>query len=212
MGDPPTARTGGEPTAHNAFSLGLRGGSPVTLVQRISGLGALVLGSAALAIGFAVRVGLDPLLESRATYIFFVPGVVAAAVGGFWPALAATALGAAAGIAADAITGEVLFGDALAAAVFLLMGFFIALGGGWLRRVREREAATTRDLAQREAHLTSILRTVPDAMIVIDEAGLIRDFSNTAERQFGWSADEVTGKNVSMLMPSPYRDQHDQYL
>ena len=49
-------------------------------------------------------------------------------------------------------------------------------------------------------------------MIVIDEHGLMRSFSLTAERLFGWSADEVIGKNVSLLMPSPYRQEHDSYL
>ena len=47
--------------------------------------------------------------------------------------------------------------------------------------------AVNADLAEREAHLRSILETVPDAMIVIDEAGLIRSFSQTAERLFGWT-------------------------
>lgn len=64
----------------------------------------------------------------------------------------------------------------------------------------------------REAHLRSILDTVPDAMVVIDETGHIQSFSSTAERLFGYSAAEVTGQNVSLLMPSPYREQHDQYL
>ncbi len=64
----------------------------------------------------------------------------------------------------------------------------------------------------REAHLASILATVPDAMIVIDHQGLIQSFSATAERLFGYTADEVTGRNVSMLMPSPYREQHDAYV
>jgi two-component system sensor kinase FixL len=49
-------------------------------------------------------------------------------------------------------------------------------------------------------------------MVLIDEAGLIRDFSHAAERLFGWTADEVSGKNVSMLMPAPYREAHDGYL
>jgi two-component system sensor kinase FixL len=49
-------------------------------------------------------------------------------------------------------------------------------------------------------------------MVVIDEAGLIRDFSQAAERLFGWSAAEATGRNVSMLMPEPYREAHDGYL
>ncbi len=64
----------------------------------------------------------------------------------------------------------------------------------------------------REAHLRSILDTVPDAMVVIDEAGHIQSFSSTAERLFGYSAEEVAGQNVSLLMPSPYREHHDQYL
>lgn len=64
----------------------------------------------------------------------------------------------------------------------------------------------------REAHLRSILETVPDAMIVIDERGYILSFSAAAERMFGFSEDEVLGENVSMLMPSPDRERHDGYL
>ncbi|HRD27074.1 MAG TPA: PAS domain S-box protein [Caulobacter sp.] len=67
-------------------------------------------------------------------------------------------------------------------------------------------------LREREAHLRSILDTVPDAMVVIDIHGLIQSFSATAERLFGWSAADVIGRNVSMLMPQPYRDAHDGYL
>ena len=67
-------------------------------------------------------------------------------------------------------------------------------------------------LREREAHLRSILDTVPDAMVVIDIHGIIQSFSTTAERLFGWSAAEVIGRNVSMLMPQPYHDAHDGYL
>ena len=63
-----------------------------------------------------------------------------------------------------------------------------------------------------EAHLRSILATVPDAMVVIDERGTILSFSAAAETMFGFSEDEVTGRNVKMLMPSPHREQHDGYL
>jgi two-component system, LuxR family, sensor kinase FixL len=63
-----------------------------------------------------------------------------------------------------------------------------------------------------EARLRSILRTVPDAMIIIDERGLIESISTTAERLFGYSAEEVVGKNVSTFMPSPDRERHDGYL
>lgn len=63
-----------------------------------------------------------------------------------------------------------------------------------------------------ETHLRSILATVPDAMIVIDEQGLILSFSAAAEKLFGFSEAEVVGENVSMLMPSPDRERHDGYL
>jgi two-component system sensor kinase FixL len=64
----------------------------------------------------------------------------------------------------------------------------------------------------REAHLASILETVPDAMIVIDERGIIHDFSAAAQRTFGYAAEDAVGQNVKMLMPSPYRENHDAYL
>jgi two-component system, LuxR family, sensor kinase FixL len=68
------------------------------------------------------------------------------------------------------------------------------------------------DLASREAHLTSILETVPDAMIVINVRGIVQSFSVAAERLFGYGPNEVIGKNVKMFMPSPYRDNHDGFL
>ncbi len=67
-------------------------------------------------------------------------------------------------------------------------------------------------LPEQEAHLRSILETVPDGMIVIDERGIIRSFSVAAERIFGYAAGEVCGRNVSLLMPSPHREQHDEYI
>lgn len=63
-----------------------------------------------------------------------------------------------------------------------------------------------------EARLRSILQTVPDAMIIIDERGCIESLSTTAERLFGYASDEAFGRNVSLLMPSPYREQHDAYI
>lgn len=63
-----------------------------------------------------------------------------------------------------------------------------------------------------EAHLRSILATVPDAMVVIDEQGTILSFSAAAEKMFDYQESEVIGRNVRMLMPSPDRERHDQYL
>ncbi|QND43431.1 PAS domain S-box protein (plasmid) [Rhizobium leguminosarum bv. viciae] len=68
------------------------------------------------------------------------------------------------------------------------------------------------ELRERQAHLQSILATVPDAMIVIDDKGCIASFSTAAEQLFGYSAHEAIGQNVSMLMPSPDREAHDGYL
>jgi two-component system sensor kinase FixL len=79
------------------------------------------------------------------------------------------------------------------------------------RDITEHRAAEDA-LRAREAHLRSILETVPDAMVVIDEAGRIQSFSAAAERLFGYESAEVLGQNVSILMPEPYRTQHDSYM
>jgi two-component system sensor kinase FixL len=74
---------------------------------------------------------------------------------------------------------------------------------------RDKAAATLRE---REARLSSILSAVPEAIIIIDEAGTIESFSPAAARQFGYGPEEVIGENVKMLMPNPYREEHDAYL
>jgi two-component system sensor kinase FixL len=62
------------------------------------------------------------------------------------------------------------------------------------------------------AYQRSILATVPDAMIVIDDHGHILSFSAAAERMFGYTAAEISGRNVKILMPAPDRDAHDRYM
>ena len=66
-------------------------------------------------------------------------------------------------------------------------------------------------LKTRESHLRSILDTVPDAMIVIDDHGVMQSFSTAAERLFGYRSEETLGRNVSLLMPEPDRTKHDGY-
>jgi phosphoserine phosphatase RsbU/P len=58
----------------------------------------------------------------------------------------------------------------------------------------------------------SVFQSLADALIVIDERGIIRSFSPSAERIFGYAASEVIGQNVSTLMPPPDRYNHDEYL
>jgi PAS domain S-box-containing protein len=67
-------------------------------------------------------------------------------------------------------------------------------------------------LKEREARLRSILETAPDAIITIDERGVIQSFSSAAEKLFGYAPGEVIGRNVKMLMPVPHRQNHDDYL
>ena len=74
------------------------------------------------------------------------------------------------------------------------------------------QRAAEQALRSSEEHLRSILSTVPDAMIVIDEQGAILSFSTAAERLFGYSEEEMRGANVSRLMPSPDRERHDTYI
>ena len=76
----------------------------------------------------------------------------------------------------------------------------------------DREKRLEDELRTRESHFRSILDTVPDAMIVIDEHGIMQFFSSAAERQFGYTEPEAIGKNISELMPEPDRSRHDGYL
>ena len=75
------------------------------------------------------------------------------------------------------------------------------------RRVEIEEA-----LRKSEERLRSIVESAVDAIIVIDDRGAIQAFNPSAERLFGYTVSDVIGRNVSMLMPSPDREQHDGYL
>jgi two-component system sensor kinase FixL len=164
-------------------------------------------------LGFAVRRMLDPVLTVQATYIFFTPAIiVASAVGGFGPGLLATVLGVAGGLYFAGDLPAPNMRELTSAAAFGAIGFGIAWFGGRFRRNRRAAAAAAEQVLARQAHLTSILETVPDAMIVIDERGIISDFSAAAQRTFGYSAQEAVGQNVKILMPAPYREAHDGYL
>jgi PAS domain S-box-containing protein len=75
------------------------------------------------------------------------------------------------------------------------------------RRVAMEEA-----LRKSEERVRSIVESAVDAIIVIDVRGTIQAFNPSAERLFGYRLDEALGRNVNMLMPSPDRERHDEYL
>lgn len=86
--------------------------------------------------------------------------------------------------------------------------------GGRLRILRD---ITIRRLAQLSLEntvgwLKGIMDTVVDGIITIDESGTVLSFNPSASRIFGYAAEEVVGRNVSMLMPQPYSSQHDSYI
>ena len=167
----------------------------------------------AIVLSLAGRTLITPSLHNEALFLYFVPPVLlAAGFGGLGPGLLATALGLAAAYF-EMRGGEAPAHTAIVSAIaFTLIGAGVSWGGEVLYRSRRRATVMTNNALAREAHLQSILDTVPEAMIVIDEAGVMQSFSIAAERLFGCSAADAVGKNVSTLMPEPYRHSHDNYL
>lgn len=79
------------------------------------------------------------------------------------------------------------------------------------RRAGERARLEER-LHDSEERWRSIVESAVDGIIVIDRRGRIESFNPGAQRLFGYDEHEVVGQNVSMLMPSPFREEHDGYM
>jgi two-component system sensor kinase FixL len=104
---------------------------------------------------------------------------------------------------------EIALGPAMVCAISCGLLLF---AGTAFRETQEQAARTRSDLEAQQAHLRSVLDTVPDATVVINDKCEMLTFNRAAIRQFGYTEDEVVGKNVSMLMPEPYRSRHDGFI
>jgi PAS domain S-box-containing protein len=82
---------------------------------------------------------------------------------------------------------------------------------GIIRDITERQR-TEQEVRRAAARLRAVLDTAVDGVILIDARGRVLMFNPACERLFGYGAGEVLGQNVKMLMPSPYRDEHDRYI
>jgi len=89
---------------------------------------------------------------------------------------------------------------------FVLLGIWMAVGVvmGYKHVLQARRES--------KARAQAILETTVDGIITIDAEGTIESFNPAAETIFGYDEEEVLGENVKMLMPSPYREEHDEYL
>lgn len=172
-----------------------------------------VVALAATAACAGLRMALGGVLDHDLVFLLFVPALLAsAAVGGAGPTLAAGVLSLVVSFAIIGFDKPLDAATLVHAAVFAGLTLAVAWLGDRMRRSADVASRSVAGLQAREAHLQSILDTVPDAMIVIDEHGIMQSFSSAAERQFGWTAAEAIGRNVSLLMPDPYKAAHDGYL
>ena len=159
-----------------------------------------------------VRLLLETTIANSGSSLLFAPAIlVAAMLGGLTPGLVATAVSLPL-VYYFLATGQNSAGTIVNLIVFAVVGAAIAWLGGSFQRARAQAQETAATLHRREAHLQSILDTVPDATVVIETDGIIVSFNSAAVRQFGYTPEEAVGLNVSMLMPTPYREQHDGYL
>jgi PAS domain S-box-containing protein len=165
------------------------------------------------------------LLGPRFPFLSLLPAIVAVAwYGGLGPGLWATALGA---LVAAYVFFEPRFSlhiddpaEVLALAIFASLGTAISLFSE--RRLRSEQAKrqaeeqalleTQGSLRESREQLGAVVRTAADAIFTIDARGIIHSVNPAAEKMFGYSADELIGHNVNMLMPYPYRNEHDGYL
>jgi PAS domain S-box-containing protein len=82
---------------------------------------------------------------------------------------------------------------------------------GVVADIHDRKAAEAA-LAASDERMRALVDTAPDAIVVMDASGIIQSFNQGAERIFDYTASDVIGRNISMLMPVPHAERHDAYI
>ncbi|WP_457660455.1 oxygen sensor histidine kinase FixL [Sinorhizobium medicae] len=179
---------------------------------RGDGISAYVLGTVAVLNILAIKLAFRELFGDSFLLLSLTPAVlVVAMVGGLKPITFAAGLSLLAASSLRWIENpfEPTIGELIAFSSTLLL--IVALGEV-LQAARRAIDRTEGVVRARDAHLRSILDTVPDATVVSATDGTIVSFNAAAVRQFGYAEEEVIGQNLRILMPEPYRHEHDGYL
>jgi two-component system sensor kinase FixL len=170
----------------------------------------------ALAAVVLLRYVFRDTLGLEVPYLQFYPAIIAAAwYGGFGPGTLTTALSAV--IAMYFLLPPDGFGvgdpaDVSSLVVFAGTGLVISWLKHRLQLTEEAQRSAAATATARAERLDAILNMTVDGIIVIDARGRIEAFNRGAQQLFGYPEEEVVGRNVSILMPSPHHEQHDGYL
>jgi len=97
---------------------------------------------------------------------------------------------------------------AISGVVFLIICCVTCYGHNLSKQMLKKD----NQLEEAEGHTSAILTTAFDAIVCIDQRGIIKTFNPAAEKLFGYTVEEVVGENISVVVPAPHRHQHDQYL
>lgn len=155
-------------------------------------------------------------LGFKVPYLQFYPAIILASwSGGLGPGILTTALSTVAAMYFLLPPSGITVGnpsDQLSLGVFIGTGVVISWLNERVRTAQEAQRTATATATARAERLDAILRLTVDGIIVIDAKGQLEAFNRGAQDLFGYPEDEVVGRNVSMLMPSPHHEQHDAYL